>query len=99
MTALLTKLRTWPGGFSATLVNFQYWVSLVPMWPMPKTFSNQVGSGFTAADTSTALAGNDVRGTYAVQSAADSVKVLEMRIWMTDYETSDGAFGVDPYRS
>lgn len=57
-------------------------------------------TGFTAADTGTTLGANDVRGTYAVQStAADSIKVLEMRIWMTDLETSDGAFGVDPYHS
>lgn len=55
-------------------------------------------SGFTASDASTPTATTgDVRGKLAVQSAADAAKVLDMRIWCADIDTSDGIDGKDQY--
>ena len=57
-------------------------------------------SGFVAAVTSTPTIGTgDVRGTIAVQSAADAAKPLEVWILIPDtsLEDSDAVFGKTPY--
>lgn len=54
-------------------------------------------SGFTAADATGSAKSSDVRGTYAVQSAADATKVLDMVIFSADPDTTDGLFGSAQY--
>jgi len=54
-------------------------------------------SGFSAADTTGSAKSGDVRGYYGVQSAADATKVLDMRIWSADPDTTDGLFGTAQY--
>lgn len=54
-------------------------------------------SGFTAADSTGSAKSGDVRGTYAVQSAADATKVLDMIVFSADPDTTDGLFGTAQY--
>lgn len=54
-------------------------------------------SGFSAADTTGSAKSGDVRGYYGVQSAADATKVLDMRIWSADPDTTAGLYGGDQY--
>lgn len=54
-------------------------------------------SGFSAADSTGSAKSGDVRGTYSPQSAADATKVLDMRIWSADPDTTAGLYGGDQY--
>lgn len=54
-------------------------------------------TGFSAADATGSAKSGDIRGSYAVQSAADGVKVLDIRIWVSDTDTDSGLFGTAQY--
>ena len=54
-------------------------------------------TGFTAADATGSAKSSDIRGSYAVQSAADGVKVLDIRIWSSDTDTDVGLFGTPQF--
>lgn len=54
-------------------------------------------SGFAAGVATSSATSGDVRGMYAVQSAADAVKVLDMLIFSADVDSTAGLYGPDQY--